>query len=660
MSTFDYGLQAGMEQTALQNQRKQQKSDLEFQTNLGTLLSNRNAIQTKLPTLLSPKGEKTPEYNQAMEDLTKNEASLRELFHPAKSPPGALSKFGHLLTNALHITKPEATMTMAIAKPHGLVEPGNINIWSRPVVQNVDGSHSTEYSVSFQDKNGNEVLVPTVVNGKFLTPDGKKPPEGSPAEKAMFKAAWDHYLKTGEHLGKFKNSDAANAYAVSLHSRGEMPKNIAKLQEEQKRNNAADQAAAQAVAAAAEEAPGLKAARESEIQAQQDMAKFRSKMKQLKELFPDADEEQQRQWANELAANITGVKAVPQKYFSSLATTKDDQGKEHYWRVPMMPDEPPEEVDFNGQAMVPKQPAGANKPVRAWTKDANGKTYSVLLDPKTNQSIPGTENYDILPPAYMTTRISTGIYHWTDENNAIHATPETHTTKPVLQTARTPAQNAPGAPSAVPGAPGVAQPPATSPAKAAPRVAQPGTPQSRQGIKDNILGYKGSAPLNHARQLYSDASRQANLADRLAARAQTNPNDMAEADTQFVLSLIRSEAGRVNQQEIAMLFNAGGIAESPYRWVSKVGHGQLTPRLRQQLIDYTHDLKESAADAVKELEHGGGGAETPEQIKNEANKKMWPGAQDIGSTYLDEESGITYSYIGGDPLKDTSWKEVKK
>lgn len=108
---------------------------------------------------------------------------------------------------------------MAVPNPKGLVEKGNIPIWNRPVVQNADGSHSTEYSTSFE-QDGHEVLVPTVVNGKFLTPDGKKPPKGSAAERAMFKAAWDHYLKTGENLGKFDNPDDAGAYAGQLHNRG--------------------------------------------------------------------------------------------------------------------------------------------------------------------------------------------------------------------------------------------------------------------------------------------------------------------------------------------------------------------------------------------------------------------------------------------------------
>jgi len=72
--------------------------------------------------------------------------------------------------------------------------------------------------------------VPSVVDGKFMTPDGKMPPMGkevdgkyqpTPQEQAMYDAAWEHYKKTGEHLGKFSNPDDADAYAQKLHERGE-------------------------------------------------------------------------------------------------------------------------------------------------------------------------------------------------------------------------------------------------------------------------------------------------------------------------------------------------------------------------------------------------------------------------------------------------------
>jgi hypothetical protein len=101
----------------------------------------------------------------------------------------------------------------------GMIKPGNLDLNNRPIVKNADGTRSSEYSTSFADEQGHEVLVPTVVNGKFLTPDGKKPKEGSAEEKAMFKRAWQHYEKTGEHLGIFDTPEHADAYADVVHNR---------------------------------------------------------------------------------------------------------------------------------------------------------------------------------------------------------------------------------------------------------------------------------------------------------------------------------------------------------------------------------------------------------------------------------------------------------
>jgi hypothetical protein len=70
-----------------------------------------------------------------------------------------------------------------------------------------------------EDEHGHEVLVPTIVDGKFLTPDGKKPKPGSPEEKQMFKEAWKHYEKTGEHLGIFDTPEHADQYAQLVHNR---------------------------------------------------------------------------------------------------------------------------------------------------------------------------------------------------------------------------------------------------------------------------------------------------------------------------------------------------------------------------------------------------------------------------------------------------------
>lgn len=83
----------------------------------------------------------------------------------------------------------------------GLIAPGNINLNRRTVVANPDGSYSTIRSMSFEDEQGRNVLIPTVVDGKIVGD----------------RQAIDHYYKTGEHLGIFDTSENADAYAQAVH-----------------------------------------------------------------------------------------------------------------------------------------------------------------------------------------------------------------------------------------------------------------------------------------------------------------------------------------------------------------------------------------------------------------------------------------------------------
>ncbi len=94
-----------------------------------------------------------------------------------------------------------AAAIMLLSTP---VVPGNIDLDNRIVVQNEDGSISTERSFSV-NIDGFEVLLPTVVDGEILTED----------------EAVEHFLYTGEHLGMFSTVEEAEAYAVALHLRQE-------------------------------------------------------------------------------------------------------------------------------------------------------------------------------------------------------------------------------------------------------------------------------------------------------------------------------------------------------------------------------------------------------------------------------------------------------
>jgi hypothetical protein len=116
----------------------------------------------------------------------------------------------------------------------GLMQKGNIDVNHRPQVKNDDGSSSTIFSVTVPiGKDGHSVswddkskiagyaLVPSIANGKFLTPNGKKPDENDKkASGALEDKATDYYDDTRQHLGIFKTAAQAEAYTDKSHAWG--------------------------------------------------------------------------------------------------------------------------------------------------------------------------------------------------------------------------------------------------------------------------------------------------------------------------------------------------------------------------------------------------------------------------------------------------------
>lgn len=79
---------------------------------------------------------------------------------------------------------------------------GNIDLENLPKVWNAKGEYSTVKSITVE-MDGKTILLPTIING----------------EEYSNKEAIEHYKKTHEHLGIFKNKQDADKYDKQLHER---------------------------------------------------------------------------------------------------------------------------------------------------------------------------------------------------------------------------------------------------------------------------------------------------------------------------------------------------------------------------------------------------------------------------------------------------------
>lgn len=130
------------------------------------------------------------------EDIQQNVSGMAPKRTPAPRDEGP-----GLISRAWDATKSALTPADEQPAQPGLLEPGNIDLASRPLVHNDDGSYSTVRSTSF-GHDGKEILVPTV------SPDGRIMSEAE---------AEDRYHRTGEHLGKFDSPENADIAAQAIH-----------------------------------------------------------------------------------------------------------------------------------------------------------------------------------------------------------------------------------------------------------------------------------------------------------------------------------------------------------------------------------------------------------------------------------------------------------
>lgn len=262
-----------------------------------------------------------------------------------------------------------------------------------------------------------------------------------------------------------------------------------------------------------------------------------------------------------------------------------------------------ENTDIYGRPLDPEKLAGfvptaksATKNKQGWIRE-NGKFVSVMLD-ANNQKIPGTENYDSVPPASLTGRITTGDYHWVDEDGNVHSTEETRTSRPIAQgggggaasASQTPPTAQPPLPAGNAPAPGAAAIPPSGAAKPPQAAAKPPQgaakppsgatiPATPKEARDRVYGQKGTPA-------QTDARKNLDVAEGLLTKANDAwDHPSATKDKMLVISIIRDAAGRFNISEFDKLIQGAGLGNTLQQYANNVTSGELPKGLRKQLVD---------------------------------------------------------------------------
>jgi hypothetical protein len=370
--------------------------------------------------------------------------------------------------------------------------------------------------------------------------------------------------------------------------------------------SAKDEKEALGMAGAAPPSPAQAAVTTANANAAGELTSIQAKMANIKKLFPDLTPEQQTSFQNELAASITGVKPTPDKFYATLADTVDDQGKHHYWRVPMVEGEQPEEVDFGGQVLQPKTAAHPSHSKFAETEAAYRHDYNIAPDePLTVADIMFINQQTALSSAAPSETVSTSLKQ---DMNGWYV--------PVTETNRR-----------IPGLGEILKPPRGAIAGGA--GAQPGsTPTNLNGVKKKAHAagspsassgptHVGKPVLRGRTPEYTAAYKDFKDADGLSKLADLVVQHPDEAINQkrLAVALEKVSAGRFTTQALDYIIKAGW-GNTIEQWANNPSTGALPTDVLRQLVDGAHENMESKKQVLDDItssedESGGAGTTSP-------------------------------------------------
>jgi hypothetical protein len=478
----EQGISQGFQQgVARKEAKKDQLSDLELQDKITGLIDNRKSIQAKLPTLLDDKGQPTPQYTQAMDDLTKNAQALREVYHPNQNPT-AVSRFGHLFTDHLGLTSPLQRSQQETAKK------------AAGVAQDQKTAQGVAVAAPLPPEQVAAKQYTAQVNAQLgaIDKSGMSDDDKARAKQAIFKIyarpnnVWLDLPDGTTVLGDKNDPDS-----IPPGARPHLNPTVGNTELSQYNQGIAD---------------GTIPAGTSFLA-----------------------------WKGAQTGKMSSGQLLQDSYLATIGL-----------------------------------PSGTQ-----WDKLSNAQRSGYELYVNKLKQHFGTRQATI-----------------TDRDGNVHIVDLSSSSGPSMA----------ASPISAPSAPQGALPQGGS---ATPPKANTGGGTGAKPTKEGlVLNFKKATPsYTKAQNTYEDTNRISKLADKWIQ----HPN--SEADANFVLALIRSEAGRVNQQEIGQMFNAGGIEELPDRWAAKAEHGELPPELRKQLVDFVHLQKDAAKEVVDEM--GGDSGTTP-------------------------------------------------